>query len=63
MKQFKTMIDEINNSIDYFVKKANQSKSYRELHIYLLAIKQLYYKKETLRQYNRELRKLNNGIK
>ena len=38
------MIEEINNSIDYFVKKANQSKSYRELYIYLLAINQLYNK-------------------
>lgn len=44
------MIEEINNSIDYFVDKANKSKTYRELHIYLLAIKQLYIKLETFKQ-------------
>ena len=45
-----TMKEEINNSIDYFVKKANQSKTYRELNVYLLAIKQLYYNLEDFKQ-------------
>lgn len=44
-----SIIKEINEDIDYFVKKCNLSKSVRECYIYLLFIKQLEEKKKALK--------------